>query len=76
MENAEDRIEVALDIAWKYGQTDGAHHKMWVIDQMVRILCGDSMTYQMLIGFYEQPVPVGKGEDDYYQNDWDTGIAP
>lgn len=34
------RINKALDIAQKYGTTDGGHHKMWVIDQMVRALTG------------------------------------
>lgn len=37
-----ERIEKALAVAIKYGLTDGAHHKMWVIDQMVRALTGCS----------------------------------
>ncbi len=32
--------EAALDLAMRYGQTDGDYHKAWVIDQMVRILTG------------------------------------
>jgi hypothetical protein len=66
---------------------DGDHHKMWVIDQMVRILTGCPMvertsrfpdvngntyTYQ------------GLGESDAYREfvargrggEWDEGIAP
>jgi outer membrane protein assembly factor BamB len=35
-----DRIRQALDVAINYGQTDGDHHKAWVIDQMVRHLTG------------------------------------
>ena len=35
------RIEKALDFAWCYGQIDGCHHKMWVIDQMVHALLGE-----------------------------------
>ncbi len=34
------RIEKALNVAYRYGTTDGGHHKMWVIDQMVRELTG------------------------------------
>jgi len=30
----------ALKIAFRYGSMDGAHHKTWVIDQMVRCLTG------------------------------------
>lgn len=35
-----NRIREALDVAINYGQTDGDHHKLWVIDQMVRHLTG------------------------------------
>jgi hypothetical protein len=35
-----DRIAKAIDIAKSNGTNDGAHHKMWVIDQMVRALAG------------------------------------
>ena len=31
----------AVAIAVRHGGTDGAHHKDWVIDQMVRALTGD-----------------------------------
>jgi hypothetical protein len=36
-----DRILKAVCLAIRYGQIDGAHHKAWVIDQMVRVLLGD-----------------------------------
>lgn len=36
----EERIRRALNVAVQYGQTDGDHHKAWVIDQMVRELTG------------------------------------
>ena len=65
----EHRIEKALNIAWQYGTTDGSHHKMWVIDQMVRALCGDEEKYLNWVKAYETSV----GDDEY---EWDTGIAP
>lgn len=34
------RVAKALAIAGQYGQIEGAHHKAWVIDQMVRALTG------------------------------------
>jgi hypothetical protein len=40
MSSAKAKIERALEYAGRYGQTDGDHHKMWVIDQMVRALLG------------------------------------
>ena len=60
----EKSIEDALDLAWEYGQIDGGHHKMWVIDQMVRVLLGDG---------YEKWVEEYEGDDEY---EWDVGIAP
>lgn len=61
-------VEIALEIALRYGGTDGAHHKEWVIDQMVRALTGDK---------YEQWVrDACDGEDGPNTYEWDEGIAP
>ena len=57
------RISAAIAVADRYGQIDGAHHKAWVIDQMVRELLGAG---------YEEWVLEYEGED----YDWDEGIAP
>lgn len=71
-----EKIIKALEIAWQYSQIDGAHHKAWVIDQMVRALCGDEETYKLFIDAYTEPFPseVYPGEMDHYS--WDEGIAP
>jgi hypothetical protein len=37
------RIGLALLLAHEGGGVDGSHHKMWVIDQMVRALTGCPM---------------------------------
>ena len=65
----EERIKKALNIAWSYGQIDGSHHKMWVIDQMVRALCENEEEYANWVMTYETP----DGEDCW---EWDMGIAP
>ena len=62
------RIRKALEIAAADGQTDGDHHKAWVIDQMVRALLGDG--YHAWVKCYEHPA----NSDDEYS--WETGIAP
>ena len=64
------RIETALSFAWQYAQIDGAHHKMWVIDQMVRALCGSQEKYAEWVEVYETPLT----SEEYYK--WDRGIAP
>lgn len=61
------RITNALDVAFDYGQIDGAHHRIWVIDQMVRELLGNEENYKKWVANYE-------GNDGEYE--WDTGIAP
>lgn len=66
----DERIKKALDLAWQYGQIDGDHHKTWVIDQMVRVLCGSQEKYVKWVEAYETPL----GAEEYYE--WDTGIAP
>lgn len=64
----EERIKRALSYAWSYGQIDGDHHKMWVIDQMVHTLLGEE-EYVKWIEAYETP-----DGDDYWE--WNVGIAP
>lgn len=66
----EERIQAAIDLAIQYGQIDGAHHKMWVIDQMVRALVGSDEEYAKLIA------SANEGEDGPNTYEWDTGIAP
>ena len=66
----EENIKDALEIAWSYGQIDGSHHKMWVIDQMVKVLCGSEEKYKKWVEAYETPLK----DEEYYE--WDTGIAP
>jgi hypothetical protein len=63
-----ERMIRALEIAIQYGTIDGAHHKMWVIDQMVRILSGENYD-----GIIEKFCNGKDGENTY---EWDCGIAP
>lgn len=62
------KIQKAIEIAIKYGGFDGAHHKNWCIDQMVRQLAGFK---------YDEIVKeVCHGEDGPNTYTWDCGIAP
>lgn len=69
-----EAIEKALEIACAYGNIDGAHHKMWVIDQMVRALCITEDSYDDFVESYATPWFDEDGEE--YFELWDTGIAP
>jgi hypothetical protein len=61
-------VDRAIEIAVRWGGIDGAHHKAWVIDQMVRELAGPR---------YEQIVREARnGEDGPETYDWEEGIAP
>lgn len=60
----------ALDIAFKYAGIDGAHHKAWVIDQMVRALLSDPDDYKEWVRKFQD----GEYGPETYL--WDEGIAP
>lgn len=66
--NDSDRIRKALTLANSFGQTDGDHHKAWVIDQMVRALLGSR---------YDEWIMLSKaGDKGPNTYEWDEGIAP
>ncbi len=70
-----ERIQKAIDVADSYGSIDGDHHKMWVIDQMVRALTGcthgvESQEYKDFVANHKD------GEDGPDTYDWPEGIAP
>jgi hypothetical protein len=67
-QQANERIKQALDRAMATAQIDGAHHKAWTLDQMVRALTGDG--YDEWIRLYKE------GEDGPETYEWDVGIAP
>ena len=71
VEDLEVQKQEALGVAMSYGNTYGSHHKMWVIDQMVRKLCGDDETYKVWIMTHND------GEDGPDTHEWGTcGIVP
>lgn len=91
-EELDKRIADALEIACNISQVDGAHHKAYAIDQMVRALTGcpvltktgtdsrgNSYTYEDL-GESEEYVQFVKdakdGDDGPESYDWEQGIAP
>lgn len=57
-----------LGLIFEYGQTDGEHHKAWVIDQIVRIITENN--YDKWVQHYEYDEET---DEDYF---WDVGIAP
>jgi hypothetical protein len=80
-------INNALEMAC-YGIADGAHHKQWVIDQMVRLLTGCKPVYNEngnwgiqgsdgetadYLNWREQ---LRDEEDGEEWDNWDIGIAP
>lgn len=63
-----DRAAAAVDLITRYGGIDGAHHKTWVMDQVVRCLLGAS--------YPEFVRQACAGEDGPETYTWDEGIAP
>lgn len=69
-----DPVSKALSVAYNYSQIDGAHHKAWVIDQMVRALTGDRYEKWVKRFCTETGDLNEPGEENFYE--WDEGIAP
>ena len=59
----------ALDLIMQYGGIDGAHHKQWLLDQIVRRLTSEA-------GYVRWVKKYQAGEDGPNTYEWDTGIAP
>nr|GAT44592.1 predicted protein [Mycena chlorophos] len=87
-----EKIAMALDIAMRYGMTDGDHHKAWAIDQIVRALTGCPAVNRSAIDSNGQAYDyetqgesedylafVNKardGEDGPNTYEWDEGVTP
>ena len=76
-------IALALKFAAEEGQVDGDHHKMWVIDQIVRLLTNCPMVTKSALDCHGNPYQYkGLGESDAYRKfvsdvgEWDKGVAP
>lgn len=73
-----ERIDRALEVIARFGRTDEAHHKAWIIDQVARALTGCPVIHQ----------DAGLGESEEYREfvckacegegpeTWDVGIIP
>lgn len=62
------RIETALAVAEECVSIDGAHHKAWVVDQMVRALTADGYAA------WVAKVTAGPEGPDSYR--WEEGTPP
>jgi hypothetical protein len=69
-----DRIDKAIETAINYGGVDGAHHKQWVIDEMVRQLLGTLEAYEKFKADYRGE--YNTAEEEYEYGEWDEGIPP
>lgn len=76
----EKRIENALAFLSIWGQVEGDHHKAWVIDQVVRALCGCEWNFNDSFFQNEEYKDWVSGycydDNHVMEYEWDTGIAP
>ncbi len=64
-----DNLSPSLKLIWDYGGIDGAHHKQWLLDQILRLQLG--VMYPMWVDEYEN---LDENGDREYT--WDVGSAP
>lgn len=90
--NKGERIRKALDIIAYGGGIDGAHHKQWCLDQVVRALTGAKLSKMEAVDCNDKPYEYmtqdvsreylkwveefNAGEDGPETYSWDEGIAP
>lgn len=79
----EARLKCALYYAGELAGYDGAHHKDYCIDQMVRALTGCQLITKTAIGANGRKYTYqGQGESAEYHaflakaGEWESGIAP
>jgi len=72
-EKANIKANDCLDLILKYGDINGAHHKQWLLDQLVKTLTRGHIYEDM----YEEWVRIFEhGIDGAGTYKWDKGIAP
>lgn len=92
VDTPQQRIAKAIQYAVSFGGVDGAHHKDWVIDQMVRALTGCPVETVTALNYRKEAYPYTRqgesaeyvevvrnacaGEDGPNTYTWETGIAP
>ena len=65
-------IRDALDLITQYGGIDGAHHKQWVLDQIVRTLTKTEKGYENWLKEYQGDLD----EEGCPEYEWDKGSPP
>jgi len=65
------RVGDAVELITRYGGTDGAHHKQWLLDQTLRTLLTPRL-YQEWRDAYDN----NTDENGERYGEWDEGIAP
>ena len=73
--SAQVKVGSVLTLLEEYGSTDGGHHKQWLLDQILRVLCGNDEIYKAWVHNYEYPDDACQ-ETDEPDYEWDIGIPP
>lgn len=73
---SQERIDAALDVILRYGGTDGAHHKQWVLDQVVRALTGTPAPRARAAKTSAEYREWRKRYEDGGEYEWDPGTPP
>jgi hypothetical protein len=69
----EEKVNFATEVIESYGGYDGAHHKQWVLTEVLKKLLGEE-GYKEWKEEFEKPFTDEDGEEDWYI--WKEGIPP
>lgn len=84
--------KAVLDLICSFGGIDGAHHKQWLLDQIVRTITDCPLISKETLDIHQEPYlyeALGESEEylswvEKYQSGengpntytWDTGVVP
>lgn len=71
------RVKLALAVAFRHHSDEG-HHALWLVDQMVRALCGaklENIEY-LIVGENNEYKEFISNYENNGEYEWDTGICP
>lgn len=66
-------VPLALEILFRWSQSDGVHHKEYAIDQVLHALTGNNENYKKFVKEYQGEYDE---EQESYDYEWGIGIAP
>jgi hypothetical protein len=68
------KLKAIINFIEEHGQVEGDHHRLYCIDQVLRIALGDD--YNQWVKDFEAPQEEPGYPGEFWEDEWEIGIAP